>query len=91
MSKFNMLGIASWVGSAVLFIFQSISTIMATKCTWKNYCLIDFLNEDQLDWVNSISVQVIQNAAQAIIAAPLMFLFLITGLFFFTLGAVFSK
>lgn len=91
MSKFNMLGIASWVGSAVLVIFQSISTIMATKCTWKNYCLIDFLNEDQLDWINGISGQVIQNAAHAIITAPLMFVFLIAGLLFFILGAVFSK
>lgn len=91
MSKFTKAGIAAWIISAVLFIFQSISTFMTTEYAWKNYCLIDFMSDDQLDWIDGISIQLIQNAADLIITSPLMLLSFIAGVCFLISGAIFSK
>ncbi len=93
MSKFNLLGIVSWLGSGILFLFQSITTLMQpdNAYNWEKLSINDLVSAKQLEWVNAIPFDVIQDAVDTIIHAQLIFVLLGLGLFFFILGIFFSK
>jgi len=91
--NFNKIGIVAWLFSGILLIFQIIASFIneKTEYAWKNYRIIDFLTDEQLEWIDGIAGSSVQNAADSVIEAPLMIVLFLAGLFFFLAGAIFSK
>jgi hypothetical protein len=83
----------AWLGSGVLFLFQTIATLTQTEngYNWKNLSLNDLLNAQQMEWINSIPADTIRNVVDTTIHAQLILVLVGLGVIFFILGIFFSK
>ncbi|PQP33118.1 hypothetical protein C6A36_00920 [Desulfobacteraceae bacterium SEEP-SAG10] len=57
MSKYTIAGLVSWLFSALILLFQSISSLMGTEETmvFKNLSLVSVIGQGHFDWINSLS------------------------------------
>ena len=93
MSKYTIAGLVSWLFSALILLFQSISSLMGTEETmvFKNLSLVSVIGQDHFDWINSLSWVSVQKAASYIVTMPLFLLLFCIGLFLFLLHMLLSK
>lgn len=93
-SKFHLLGIASWLGSGVLFLFQVLSTLVNPPDAhyhWEKLAMDNLLSPVQLEWIDAIPIAPIRHMADIVIHTQLIFVLLILGLVLFLIGSLFSK
>ena len=93
MSKFTILGLLSWLGSALILLFQAITTLMdpADKITWKGLSLMKAVGKSNFTWIEKISWIYVQKAAAYIVTMPLFLLLFCVGIIFFLLNSFTSK
>jgi hypothetical protein len=93
MSKYTIAGLVSWLFSALILLFQSISSLMGTEETmvFKNLSLVSVIGQGHFDWINSLSWVSVQKAASYIVTMPLFLLLFCIGIFFFLLHMFLSK
>jgi len=85
MNKLNLAGFLSLVASIGTLVYQGVASMMY-EGVWKTLTLANSIDEKNLAFINGISTQFIQNAANYIIQAPLYILFICIGVFCFILG-----
>jgi hypothetical protein len=93
MSKFTILGLVSWLGSALILGFQGISTLMdpADKVTWKSLSLMDAVGKSYFTWIKGLSWVYVQKAATYVVTMPLFLLLFCIGIIFFILNTFAPK
>lgn len=93
MSKLTVVGVASWLIGVVILGFQGISTLMQTgdKYVWKRLALVDIFGKDNFKWIEGISYESIQSAANYISTMPIYLLLFAIGLLFFLINFVKPK
>ena len=66
MSKYTMAGLASWLFSGLILLFQTISSVMGMeeKFAFKSLSLVSVVGQDHFKWIESISWAGIQNAVR---------------------------
>jgi len=93
MSKYTIAGLVSWLFSALILLFQSISSLMGTEETmvFKNLSLVSVIGQGHFDWINSLSWVSVQKAASYIVTMPLFLLLFCIGILFFLMHMFSSK
>jgi hypothetical protein len=93
MSKYTIAGLVSWLFSALILLFQSISSLMGTEETmvFKNLSLVSVMGQGHFDWINGLSWVSVQKAMNYIVTMPLFLLLFCMGIFFFLLHMFLSK
>ncbi|MEA3230671.1 MAG: hypothetical protein U9Q05_02810 [Thermodesulfobacteriota bacterium] len=90
MSKWTYLGGLCWLASGVLLLYQFVGNMMKENYSWKMLAIDDVVEAKYLSWIDKISVELAQQAAQYIVSMPLYLLLLIIGGIFLLLS-VFYK
>ena len=90
MSKWTYIGGLCWLASGVLLLFQFVGNMMKENYSWKMLAIDDVVEAKYLSWIDKISVELAQQAAQYIVSMPLYLLLLIIGGIFLLLS-VFYK
>ena len=79
MSKLGVSGFLFLMAGFLLLCFQFISAALklgpSNEFVYKNVRLIDVLNSKYFSWINDIASSYIQNIAESLIKAPLIFWF----------------
>jgi hypothetical protein len=93
MSKYTIIGLISWVFSALVLLFQTISSLTGTteKIVFKNLTLVGVFGEEYFNWIDSLSWVSIQKAANYIVIMPLYLLLFCIGILFFLIHMLASK
>jgi hypothetical protein len=93
MSKYTIIGLISWASSALVLLFQTISSLTATTETivFKNLTLVSVLGEEYFNWIDSLSWVSVQKAANYIVIMPLYLLLFCIGILFFLIHMLASK
>jgi len=93
MSKYTIIGLVSWLFSALILLFQTISSLMGTeeKIAFKSLTLVSVIGQGHFDWINSLSWVRVQKAMSYIVTMPLFLLLFCMGIFFFLLHMFLSK
>ena len=93
MSKYTIIGLISWVFSALVLLFQTISSLTGTTETivFKNLTLVSVLGEEYFNWIDSLSWVSVQKAANYIVIMPLYLLLFCIGILFFLIQMLASK
>ena len=79
MSRIAILGILSWIGAALAFGFQAISAVMGPKATFRDVCIIDFLSDEVLNWIDEMTWLTTQRAIDYIIEVPIYIMLAVIG------------
>lgn len=90
MSKWTYLGGFFWLASGVLLLYQFVGNMIKENYNWNMLAINDVVESKYLSWIDKISVDLAQQAAQYIVTMPLYLLLLIIGGIFFLLS-VFYK
>jgi hypothetical protein len=85
LSKLTMAALFAWFCSACTLVYQGVKAVMY-KGTWKMLAINDVLDEQNLAWINKISVASIQNGLKYIADAPMFIVFACVGVILFILG-----
>ncbi len=85
MNKLNLTGFLSLFASVATLVYQGVASMMF-KGSWKMLTLENTIDEKHLAFINGISTQVVQHAANYIIHTPLYILFICVGVICFILG-----
>ncbi len=88
MTKLNILGLISLIGGALLIGFQGLGTFMGQESGWKSLNLMDVFGEESFNWIDSISVFYVKEAANYIAAMPLFILFFCLAALFFIFNMI---
>ena len=92
MNKFTILGIAAFLGGALLLGFQAISTLMETEgSAWKQISLLDIFDASWFNWIDSLSLVMLRHTADFLVSMPLFLLLFGIGTLAFLLNAVFGR
>jgi hypothetical protein len=93
MSKFTIIGLISWVFSALILLFQTISSLMGTEETmvFKHLSLVSVFGQGYFDWIDNLSGVAVQNTLNYIANMPLFLLLFCVGILFFLLHMLLSK
>lgn len=85
MNKLNLTGFLMLFASVGTLVYQGVASMMF-KGSWKMLTIANSIDEKNLAFINGISTQYIQNAANYIIQTPLFILFICIGVLCFILG-----
>jgi len=85
MNKLNLTGFLMLFGGVATLVYQGVASMMY-EGVWKMLTLANTIDEKQLAFINGISTQFIQNAANYIVHTPLYILFICVGVLCFILG-----
>jgi len=85
MNKLNLAGFLMLFASVATLVYQGVASMMF-KGSWKMLTLANTIDEKNLAFINGISTQFIQNAANTIVHAPLYILCICVGVLCFILG-----
>ncbi len=89
MSKLALIGVLFVTGGFLILGFQGISSFMDQDYNWEDLAIVDVVDSEQLDWIDGISYQAIQNAADYVVAMPLyIILFIIGGILLLISGFI---
>ena len=92
MNKFTLLGLIFLVLGGCILGFQAISSMMtAGDITWKTLTLVKATSPATLEWVNGISMQLVQKGLRYIVTMPLYLLSFAVGVVLLIIGGFFSK
>ncbi len=92
MNKFTLLGLILLVLGGCILGFQAISSMMtAGDITWKALNLVEVTGPETLEWVNGISVQLVQKGLKYIVTMPLYLLSIAAGVLLLIIGGFISK
>ncbi len=96
MNKFNIIGIAFWLGSGMLLGFQAISSLMVESrpgqsvsavSAWENLSLVDMFGEGAFNWITDIPWALAQSGLTYVSTMPTYLFLLCVGLLFIIIGA----
>jgi hypothetical protein len=92
MNKFTLLGLICLVLGGLILGFQAISSMMtAGDITWKTLNLVEATGPETLQWVNGISMQLVQKGLRYLVMMPLYLLSFAVGVLMLIIGGLFSK
>jgi hypothetical protein len=92
MNKFTLIGLVLLVVGGCILGFQAISSMMtAGDIKWKTLTLVGATSPELLEWVNGISMQLVQKGLHYIVTMPLYLLTFAAGAVFLIIGGFFSK
>jgi hypothetical protein len=92
MNKFTLIGLILLLVGGCILGFQAISSMMTVgEITWKTMNLVDVTSPQILEWVNGISIQLIQKGLKYIVTMPLYMLSFVMGVVMLIIGGFFSK
>jgi len=92
MNTFTLIGLILLLLGGCILGFQAISSMMtAGEITWKTMNLVDVTSPQTLEWVNGISIQLIQKGLKYIVTMPLYLLSFATGVVMLIIGGFVSK
>ena len=92
MNKLTLLGLIFLVLGGLILGFQAISSMMtAGDITWKTLNLVDATSPETLEWVNGISIQLVQKGLNYIVTMPLYLLSFAIGALLLLIGGFVSK
>lgn len=92
MNKFTLLGLICLVLGGLILGFQAISSMMtAGDITWKTLNLVEATGPETLQWVNGISMQLVQKGLRYLVTMPLYLLSFAVGVLMLIIGGLFSK
>jgi hypothetical protein len=87
MNKATLLGLVCWIGSLLLLLFQSVSSVMGEGEHWENLALVDLLPASAFEWIDTISTGFLYDAADYLVTMPLFILLFAIGIIFFIINA----
>ncbi len=85
MNKLNLTGFLMLFGSVCTLVYQGVASMMY-EGQWKMLTLANTIDEKHLAFINGISTQFLQHAANYTIHTPLYILFVCVGVLCFILG-----
>jgi len=92
MNKFTLLGLIFLALGGCILGFQAISSMMtAGDIEWQTLNLVDATGPETLEWVNGISMQLVQKGLKYIVTMPLYMLSLAVGVILLIIGGFMSK
>lgn len=87
MNKVTLLGVACWIGSLLLLLFQSVASVMGEGEEWRNLAMVDLAPETAFYWIDEISSDMIYYALDYLVTMPLFILLFALGIVFFIINA----
>lgn len=87
MIKCKMLGILFWMCSSIMIGFQIIADLTGRQDSWTEMSIIDVAGEEYFLWIDDISWDALQKAADYVFTMPLCFSLFFAGLIFLVLGS----
>lgn len=92
MNKFTLLGLIFLVLGGCIVGFQAISSMMtAWDICWKTMTLVEATGPETLEWVNGISMQLVQKGLRYLVTMPLYILSFAIGGLLLIIGGFISK
>ena len=92
MNKLTLLGLIFLVLGGCILGFQAISSMMtAGDIAWETMTLVEVTGPETLEWVNGISMQLVQKGLKYIVTMPLYMLSFALGVCMLIIGGFFSK
>ncbi len=92
MNKFTLLGLIFLVLGGCIVGFQAISSMMtAGDIGWKTMTLVEATGPETLEWVNGISMQLVQKGLRYLVTMPLYILSFAIGGLLLIIGGFISK
>ena len=92
MNKFTLIGLILVVVGGCILGFQAISSMMtAGDIKWKTLTLVGATSPEVLEWVNGISMQMVQGGLRYIVTMPLYLLTFALGGIMLIIGGFISK
>jgi len=92
MNKITLLGLIFLGLGGCILGFQAISSMMTPgEITWETLNLVDATGQETLDWVNGISMQLVQKGLKYVVTMPLYMLSLAIGVILLIIGGFISK
>ena len=85
LSKLTIAGLVSWFISACVLVYQGVKAVMY-KGSWKMLAINDVVDEENLIWINKISMASLQNGLKYVVDAPMFMVLIVLGVIFFILG-----
>jgi hypothetical protein len=87
MNKATLLGLLCWIGALLLLLFQAVSSVMGEGEHWENLALVDMLPASAFDWIDTLSADIVYDAADYLVTMPLFILLFAIGIIFFIINA----
>lgn len=91
MSKLNLLGLFSWAGACIVYLFETIASLVYQEYSFKHNSIAHVSNPEYIDWIDTLPWSSLQDCANYLVEMPIYFFLVCAGLFFFTLGFFFKK
>jgi uncharacterized membrane protein len=85
MNKLNLAGFLMLFCSVATIVYQGVASMMY-EGAWKMLTLANTVDEKDLAFINGISTQIVQNAANYIVHTPIFILFICVGVLCFIMG-----
>lgn len=79
MTKLSISGLLFVVVAGVMFLFQHISGIMGEPGDYNAICIVDLVDPESLNWIDSLTFLHINDLLDMIVLAPLYLLLFIVG------------
>jgi hypothetical protein len=79
MSKWSIIGGLSCVAGLVLYGFQVLSSLMERGDEFNNLCIYDFVDSENLAWIDKLTWFGMDQAVDYLAAAPLYIMLLVIG------------
>lgn len=88
MNKTTIIGIACWLGAALLLGFQAISGLMKTEGNeWETLSLVDIFGENAFSWILDVPWAMAESGLTYVSTMPAYIFLLCVGLVFFIISA----
>ena len=96
MNKFFILGIVSCGSGLILWCIKFLSTLIegekiGLEEVQVSYCLADFINLNQIDWIGSIPWPAVRTTVSYIFTMPLYLLLFCIGAIFLIISTFYRK
>jgi hypothetical protein len=91
MGKISAVGLLALVSGLFMIVFKAISVATSVSLTFPDLTLDAVLDPSKLEWIDDISINFIQNIADAVVTTPLYIGCIILGVVLLLIGGLMGK
>ena len=91
MLRFSRLGFYALFSSFLVFVLQTIASLMSKDFVWKKLRLVDILDPKYYSWMNEIKFLNFDMVSNYIVSMPLYAVFFCLTVIFFIISGIYEK
>ena len=91
MLRFSNIGFLTLLGSILLFLFQSIVSLINRNQEWQDYRIVDILEPEDYEWVNDIVLFNFDTLSNYVLNMQLFMVLFCLTVIFFIMSGIFEK